>query len=1134
MNPRMKSARTPARISARVATALAVAGLAAAVTGAAPSAHAFDAAEYTATTFNGGYVSPPAPPATGTDPALLIGPNQDDQTKEATLPFDFPYFGRLFTKVSVCTNGWVAFGTTTAVDSANATLPTANAPNGFAAALWDDLTTGTAGKVRTFTTGTAPSRVFVVSWEHVGTFGGAAGSDLSFQVKLFEGTGVVELAYSSSGSWGGLSYTAGIESPAGTVGIGAGSTGNNGSGQPTLDWRFTPRQHAVTGTLLRDRPVADASGLGNSTQTGLPVVGIDLELVRADTGEVAARGRPGDDGTFSIVTLGSEAGVLHSLRVVSSGEESRVVDANGATYSHVLATGLAVAGDEAAAGTLTIGAAVDTVVPALRRAVNVQQAARRGFALARAAAAEAVVGTNPAVAVETFPRLDFRFVADTAAANGRTQYIAAVATTPPIVHVHDATANRDPWDDDVILRECGHHVLAAISAYPAALSPRLWDQATSAPAAWADGFGHWFACVVQDRSVFIDTTGATTANVFDLENALPAPRRSPDVTGAIACALWDLVDTTIEGLDDPFQGTNGGAGSTTFEILKTIDLSLDAATTTGYESRKFFDVWRVGAPDLDRASTARVFIHHGALDDDAREPNDSATETSALVAQRTDALILNPYNEDWFSFVFAPSSAAPLQVGFSQSGSTSDAEIQVFDVADTLVATGTNVGAASKVTFVATSDAALPAGTYRARVAWKAGGKATYSLSHFSPLRITHASIPSWTQDRPFKLDLVAEGGIAPYTFTTTLSVPGIAVRLGGAQIAGTPTLAGTYVVHVRVTDASGTGTSAEEDLTFVVNRPLRLPQWFGVRSDDVIAADVGAGGTDPVWTPTSAAPQGFTLVGGDTLRLTGSLTSPRSFDVSGSATDAAGGVVANATSHVVVCAPLPARGAADVAPQAQFGFWFEAFAGTRVNLRFLFRGRGRRPVPVALVNDRGAFVPLRDRKKGDDAAVVDNVDAAGFQVRIHDVELPESGTWFVIFEQSDGAFTGSVRRGGRIREPAEAHGLVVIDPGTEIEAVTFEAGCGARLHVALRGAEVPGAVMPSLQGLLGPDGEDVPRGGVRHRRGGRELSTVFRASPAERGVYTLTMGSDTAGPRVGPIFWRVRIRGGRACAAAF
>src|SRR5262245_24324978 len=96
--------------------------LAAAVVAALPAAAA--AAEYTVEPFAAGWIEPPEHVSL-TNPngsTVVFGPKQNGQTKQVTLPFRFSVFGSLRDRVSVSDDGWLAFGATTLVESANPEL----------------------------------------------------------------------------------------------------------------------------------------------------------------------------------------------------------------------------------------------------------------------------------------------------------------------------------------------------------------------------------------------------------------------------------------------------------------------------------------------------------------------------------------------------------------------------------------------------------------------------------------------------------------------------------------------------------------------------------------------------------------------------------------------------------------------------------------------------------------------------------------------------------------------------------------------------------------------------------------------------------------------------------------------------
>jgi len=65
--------------------------------------------------------------------------NQDD-SEVLTLPFQFFYYGGHYTRITVCSNGWLAFGEHgDIIDFRNYCIPGGDGPSAMVAAFWDDL-----------------------------------------------------------------------------------------------------------------------------------------------------------------------------------------------------------------------------------------------------------------------------------------------------------------------------------------------------------------------------------------------------------------------------------------------------------------------------------------------------------------------------------------------------------------------------------------------------------------------------------------------------------------------------------------------------------------------------------------------------------------------------------------------------------------------------------------------------------------------------------------------------------------------------------------------------------------------------------------------------------------------------------
>jgi hypothetical protein len=169
-------------------------------------------------------------PITGTTASLTpnCGYFPTVQTDEgyAALPigFTFNYLGTNYTTLNVSTDGFATLGvsgfTTTGCgyDNTNGLTTTpivANRP--VLAPLWDDL--DVTGGIQYTTTGVAPLRVFTAQWSNALWDYGGASPAMSFQIKLYETSNIIEYIYRQES--GAIANTSGGAS----IGISATATG---------------------------------------------------------------------------------------------------------------------------------------------------------------------------------------------------------------------------------------------------------------------------------------------------------------------------------------------------------------------------------------------------------------------------------------------------------------------------------------------------------------------------------------------------------------------------------------------------------------------------------------------------------------------------------------------------------------------------------------------------------------------------------------------------------------------------------------------------------------------------------------------------------------------------------------------
>ena len=94
--------------------------------------------------------------------------DNDDDVETVDLPFDFRFYGQVYDKVSICSNGWIVFGDTDMSSFRNYPMPGAGGPGKMVAVFWDDLKLTNSGRVYTWYD--SNDKVFIVQWSRVRTY----------------------------------------------------------------------------------------------------------------------------------------------------------------------------------------------------------------------------------------------------------------------------------------------------------------------------------------------------------------------------------------------------------------------------------------------------------------------------------------------------------------------------------------------------------------------------------------------------------------------------------------------------------------------------------------------------------------------------------------------------------------------------------------------------------------------------------------------------------------------------------------------------------------------------------------------------------------------------------------------------
>lgn len=179
---------------------------------AASIAQGQNANQYSFAASSGTYTSILGQTGVGTIPTI----HGDDMISTGIVPFQFSfnYCGNSYVGFKVCSNGWVSFESNAASTTSNNFITELNNIKPGLMPLWDNLTgASNVGATGLFmTTGTAPNRVFTYECNNWAWTNIAVSANISFQIKLYEGSDVIQFIYRpEAGSLAGnLGATIGI------------------------------------------------------------------------------------------------------------------------------------------------------------------------------------------------------------------------------------------------------------------------------------------------------------------------------------------------------------------------------------------------------------------------------------------------------------------------------------------------------------------------------------------------------------------------------------------------------------------------------------------------------------------------------------------------------------------------------------------------------------------------------------------------------------------------------------------------------------------------------------------------------------------------------------------------------------
>jgi hypothetical protein len=917
------------------------------------------AQSYTVSSVSGQWIAPPTSGATNLNSSLG---NLDDAVVTVSTPFPIVYWGTQYSSVSVGTNGQVVVGGQPGYSayfySVTFPLASGNIDDGMISVARNDLdaiANSTNPVCQHWVSGTAPNRKWIIAW--TGFHDYLQIGSCNFQIQFHESTNWIVMAYDTTGWSANAAKQVGLDKPGDSTAFAAPSSSSNYTftGAPANDWRFAP-PITISGTVLFDRYLVDATGIGGTSDQAKPLAGIRVEQ-RDATGTLASA-VTNSSGFFSMSAV--PTGGLGTIVVTSQATACAVRKvAGGALYAATVASNVAFTGN-IALGTVQLSESTDP--GGVNRApINVARTIQTVYDWARSRTAKTIPLVDPVLYDVTSS--------------------AASSYTPPnglvlaSMRVSGASANPDPWDLSVITKSYGRHVLGAISGFPSTPYDQTLDLVTDDQNAFAEGFGYYlhFAVNAPDQLIYYDGVSGSKTNTIDIENLVPTAPRGPNVAGWVAAALYDLSDSSVQTETwDTYDGSAPTAIDRPFRAAATLTAAATAKT--------FTDAWYTLG--YDGAGLVRNFIHHGLILDDADEPNDFPTETKFLSTFgfiRTNR-VLSPFNEDWYEFTMPdPTNHLTVSVVYDRIKFASTVlTFQTLNAAGDVVATGTVKDAISPYVAVTGS---LPAGNYRLRVALASGSPVDkYTVQAFSELAFKSGAFLPWTVGRPINVPVEIKGGIPPYTLTVLepfkkpdgLILDGVNLRVGGIptgpQDAPIPP-GGSYKYGfiLSAQDAATPANTASGPIEFVVNDTLKsqIGDFLAVPYNKPLSREAPyAGGTAP-YTATvdeGLMPHGISFAPGE-LTLVGTADVPGSYPVQITAKDVALSAATSQTTGVC-CTPLDSTTPLALGAGA-CGFYFDAVQGSTVAIAVKTAPKQPKRLLRASVLDTDGTTVLETNAKG-------------------------------------------------------------------------------------------------------------------------------------------------------------------------
>ena len=159
-------------------------------------------------------------------PGELVNFTEDDQTFQYDLPFTFQYYGQIYDRYTIATNGWIGMGDVLEEDYSNSGIPDDDGPSPMIAAYWEDLSPQRANSGRVWRWYDSANHRLIIEYNHVEQYLPTNNFE-TFEAILFDpayyptttGDGRILVMYKDMSTASQSEGTVGIESPDETDGI---------------------------------------------------------------------------------------------------------------------------------------------------------------------------------------------------------------------------------------------------------------------------------------------------------------------------------------------------------------------------------------------------------------------------------------------------------------------------------------------------------------------------------------------------------------------------------------------------------------------------------------------------------------------------------------------------------------------------------------------------------------------------------------------------------------------------------------------------------------------------------------------------------------------------------------------------